>query len=97
MSFEQLKELLTSTSVLKATDLDKYFIVFTDCYIKGLVGVLMQEGNMICYKTWNLKENEWNYETHDLEIVVVVHTLKVWRNYIMGRKFKIWTDHLSLK
>jgi hypothetical protein len=32
-----------------------------------------------------------------LELDVVVHALKIWRHYIIGNKFKIFTDHKSLK
>jgi hypothetical protein len=34
---------------------------------------------------------------HDLELVVVVHALKIWRHYMIGNKCKIFTDHKSLK
>jgi hypothetical protein len=33
----------------------------------------------------------------DLELVVVVHALKIWRHYMIGNKCKIFTDHKSLK
>ena len=57
----------------------------------------MQEGNMIYYESQKLKEYENNYVTHDLELVVIVHTLKVWRHYVMGRKFEIQSNHPILK
>lgn len=57
----------------------------------------MQEWNVICYKSQKLKEHENNYTTHDLELVAIVHKLKVKRHYVMGRKFELWTNHLSLK
>ena len=38
-----------------------------------------------------------NYPTHDLELAVVVHSLKIWRHYILGHKCDIYTDHKSLK
>jgi hypothetical protein len=39
-----------------------------------------------------LRKHEQNYSTHDLELVVVVHALKIWRHYIMGTKCQIYTD-----
>ena len=77
--------LLTSAPILKVIDLDKYFVVCTDACIKGLGGVLMQEGNVIFYKSLKMKEHQKNYVTHDLELAVIVHTLKVWRHYVMDR------------
>jgi hypothetical protein len=44
-----------------------------------------------------LQKHELNYLTHDLELVVVVHALKIWRHYIMGTKCQVYTNHKSLK
>ena len=35
--------------------------------------------------------------THDLELIVVVFALKIWRHYLYGEKTQIYTDHKSLK
>ena len=34
---------------------------------------------------------------HDLELCAVIHALKIWRHYLLGNKFKLITDHKSLK
>jgi hypothetical protein len=44
-----------------------------------------------------LKEHERNYVTHDLELAAVIHALKMWRHYIMGRKFLLLTDNSGVK
>jgi hypothetical protein len=44
-----------------------------------------------------LKEHEKNYATHDLELAAIVHTLRKWRHYLMGKRFKLRTDHNDLK
>ncbi|XP_052197268.1 uncharacterized protein LOC127804444 [Diospyros lotus] len=38
-----------------------------------------------------------NYPVHDLELATVIHALKIWRHYLYGEKFEIYTDHKSLK
>jgi len=38
-----------------------------------------------------------NYPTHDLELVAVVHALKIWRHYLYGQTCDIYTDHKRLK
>ena len=43
------------------------------------------------------KNHENNYATHDLELASIVHALKMWRHYLMGRKFELRTDHCGLK
>ena len=58
---------------------------------------LTQNGKANCYESRNLKEHEQNYATRDLELAVVVHVLKIWRHYLMGKKFELRTDHHGLK
>ena len=43
------------------------------------------------------KKNEQNYLVHDLELAIVLMELKIWRHYLYGARFKIFTDHKSLK
>jgi hypothetical protein len=35
--------------------------------------------------------------THDLELAPIVHALKMWRHYLLGRKFVLMTDHYGLR
>ena len=49
-------------------------------------GVLMQNGHVVCYESRKLKQHKKNYATHDLELVDIVHALKMWRHYLMGKK-----------
>jgi len=41
--------------------------------------------------------HEKNYPTHDLELAAVVFVLKIWRYYLYGSKFEVFSDHKSLK
>jgi hypothetical protein len=38
-----------------------------------------------------------NYLTHDLELAAIVHALKIWRHYLMGKICELYMDHKSLK
>jgi ribonuclease HI len=96
-NFQQLKKLLTSAPILKIFDPSKDYVVCTDACKEGLGGVLSQEGFVIFYESRKLKEHEKNYATHDLELAAVVHALRKWRHYLMGKKFEVRTDHNSLK
>eukprot|EP00253_Pinus_taeda_P019879 PITA_19879 len=95
-SFEQLKHLLTTAPILSISDPNKDYIVCTDASKEGLGGVLMQEGRVIAYESRKLKEHEQKYSAYDLELATVIHALKMWRHYLMGRKFLLHTDHHSL-
>nr|GFA88384.1 retrotransposon protein, putative, Ty3-gypsy subclass [Tanacetum cinerariifolium] len=44
-----------------------------------------------------LKIHEKNYTTHDLELGAVVFAFKIWRHYLNGTKYTVFTDHKSLQ
>jgi hypothetical protein len=46
----------------------------------------MQDRHIICYESRKSSKHEINYLTHDLELDVIVHTLKMWRHYLLGRR-----------
>jgi hypothetical protein len=96
-NFNLLKELLTSAPVLKLVDPNEIFVVCIDACKEGLGGVLTQNGHVIEYESRKLKEHERNYATHDLELGSIVHALRMWRHYIMGKKFELRTDHIGLE
>ncbi|GJY04770.1 putative reverse transcriptase domain-containing protein [Tanacetum coccineum] len=73
------------------------FIAYCDASIKGLGDVLMQRDNVIAYASRQLKIYEKNYTTHDLELGAVVFALKIWRHYLYGTKYTVFTDHKSLQ
>jgi hypothetical protein len=96
-NFEELKKRLTTAPVLILLDLSKSFSIYCDASRLGLGCVLMQEGRVVAYASMQLIKHELNYPTHDLELVAVVHVLKIWRYYLIGYKSDIYTDHKSLK
>ena len=38
-----------------------------------------------------------NYPTHNMELVAVVFALKIWRHYLYGEQFEVYSEHKSLK
>jgi hypothetical protein len=57
----------------------------------------MQGGRVVAYASRQLKKHEVNYLTHDLELSAVVHALKIWRHYLMGKKYELYMEHKHLK
>jgi hypothetical protein len=76
-AFRILKKSLTTAPVLAQPDIEKSFYVYCDASGIGLGCVLMQEGRVIAYASRQLKRHEEHYPTHDLELAVVVHALKI--------------------
>ncbi|GJV69731.1 putative reverse transcriptase domain-containing protein [Tanacetum coccineum] len=73
------------------------FVVYCDASHQGLGAVLMQREKVIAYASLQLKPNEENYTTHDLELGAVVFALKIWRHYLYGTKCTVFADHKSLQ
>jgi hypothetical protein len=82
--------------VLKIVDPNESFVVCIDACKEGIGGVLMQNGHVIGYESKNIKEHERNYATHDLELAAIVHALKMWRHYLVGKRFELRTDHIGM-
>jgi hypothetical protein len=78
--------------LLKIADPNKDFLVCKDSWKEGIRRVLMQEGHAIYYESIKLNEHEINYVTCDLELAAIVHALKMWRHYLLGRKIVLMTD-----
>ena len=96
-SFLELKKRLTSAPVLTIPVPGGKLIVYTDASRVGLGGVLMQFGKVVAYASRQLRPHEVKYPVHDLELAAVIFALKIWRHYLFGEKFQLYTDHKSLK
>eukprot|EP00253_Pinus_taeda_P003382 PITA_03382 len=97
-NFEQLKRLLTNALVLKIASLDKEFVLCTDACKRGFGGVLMKEGQVVCYESRKLNEHKQNYVTHDTELEAIIHALKMWMHYFLGKRDMIYVlKHNEIK
>jgi hypothetical protein len=94
---QRIKELLTTTLILKFPNMDKEFLVCTDASKEGLGGLLMQDSRVISYISRKLRKHEENYTMHDLDLLEIVYALRFWTHYLIGRKFKLKTDQCGLQ
>jgi hypothetical protein len=79
------------------SDMEKPFSIYWGGLGHGLGCVLIQDGHVVAYTSQQLRMHEEHYPTHDLELAVMVHTLNIWRHYLMGKSCELYTDHKSLK
>lgn len=96
-SFLKLKELLSNAPILVIPEGNQDFVIYTDASRTSLGAVLMQRERVVAYASRQLKPVETRYATHDLELAAIVFALKIWRHYLLGEKFILYTDHKSLK
>ncbi|KAD4180417.1 hypothetical protein E3N88_29008 [Mikania micrantha] len=97
LGLAELKKRLVSAPIFTIPSGSGGYQIYSDTFKKGLGCVLMQHGKVIANASRQLKPYEVNYPTHDLELVVVIFALKIWRHYLYGETCDIFTDHKSLK
>ena len=96
-AFQELKRRLTSVPILIVPDMGQGYTVYCDASRARLGCVLMQSERVVAYGSRQLKNHEQNYPTHDMELAAVVFALKIWRHYLYGEQFEVYSDHKSLK
>lgn len=99
-AFEQLKEALTSPPVLAMpTDNDEFYID-CDAAEKSIGAVLSQkqqgQERVIAYASRSLDARETRYCITRKELLAVVHFLRYFKQYLLGRHFYVRTDHAAL-
>ncbi|GJS00703.1 putative reverse transcriptase domain-containing protein [Tanacetum coccineum] len=67
-SFQTLKQNLCSAPILVLSEGTEDFVVYCDASLKGYGAMLMQRETVIAYASRQLKVQEENYTTHDLEL-----------------------------
>ena len=99
-AFSRLKELLCNKPITAFPDFTKQFRVYTDASEEGIGAILAQnqEGKerIICCASRSINSSEKNYSTTKKECLAIVWGVRSFRHYLMGSKFKIFTDHYSL-
>lgn len=96
-AFETLRQRLCEALVLTLSEGIDDMIVLCDALLLGLGEVLMQRGKIIAYASQQLKTQEYRYPTHDLELGIVVFSLKILRHYLFEVKCIVYNDHKNLK
>ena len=96
-AFQEFKRRLTSAPILIIPKRGLMYTVYCDVSKDGLGCVLMQSGRVVAYVTRQLKNNERNYPTHDMELAAIVFALKIWHHYLYDEQFEVFSDHKSLK
>jgi hypothetical protein len=69
-----------------------------ECDASGLsIGaILVQECQPIAFTSKALSPFHLSLNVYDNEMLVIIHALTKWRSYLIGKSFRIYTDHRSL-
>lgn len=91
---------LKENATLTAINAEDPCILKTDACKVGVAGILLQqqqnEWRMIDCCSRRLSSSEENYAATELEGLAVVYAVSKFRHYLLGRYFRILTDHCAL-
>ena len=95
-----LRSALVSAPVLAFPDCSRIFSLDTDASNQGVGAVLSQEYDgkeyVVAYASRSLSKAERRYSATRKELLAVVTFINHFRPYLLGRQFRLRTDHSSL-
>ncbi|GAA5996635.1 hypothetical protein JCM11641_001947, partial [Rhodosporidiobolus odoratus] len=103
-AFEAVKRIVTSLPVLKPVDQDSEEPIWlmTDASKVGVGAVVLQGPDWKTAHPCGFYSRQYiaaekNYPTHEQELLAIVAALKAWRIDLLGVRFRILTDHDTLR
>jgi hypothetical protein len=105
-AFQKLKDAFLGVPILCHFETDRKTKVEVDASGGAISGILSQmvpdeagrlQWRPVDFYSRKLIAAEYNYDTHDQELLAIVKSLEHWRHYLEGIHFEILTDHQNLK
>ena len=100
-AFEELKQSLVSAPVLALPNCQDEFILDTDASHNAIGAELLQVQNgverVIAYGSLSLSPEQRRYCVTRKELLAVVKFVQQYRHFLLGKPFKVRTDHDSLR
>lgn len=95
--FEELKQVMVSLPILALPNFLQEFEVTTDASGTAIGAVLSQGAQPLAFFSKKLCPQMQAASAYDREMLAITEAVKKWRQYLLGRHFRIFTDHMSLK
>ena len=96
-AFDHMKEVMGTCPVLALSEFILPFVLECDASGEGISAFLLQGGHPIVFKSQKLSQPERLYSIYDKEMLAIMHALTKFKQYLVGNKFVVKTDHNSLK
>ena len=86
-AFQTAEELIATTMVLRYYDVTKPMTLQVDASEEAIGGVLLQEGQPVCFTSHTLDSTEKNYAQIEKECLAIVTGMNKWHQYLFGKKY----------
>ncbi|KAJ9537912.1 hypothetical protein OSB04_030645 [Centaurea solstitialis] len=96
-AFESLKTAVTTLPVLALPDFAVVFDVTTDASNTCVGAVLSQHDKPIAFFSKKMWSKMWALSAYIRELYAITEAIKKRLHYLLGRKFRVFTDQQSLK
>jgi hypothetical protein len=94
---EKMKEVMSTCPVLALPDFCIPFTLECDAPGEGIGAVLMKNKHPISNEIRKLRGPELLYIIYNKEMLAIMHALSKFRQYLVGARFLVKSDHNSLK
>ena len=94
---QNMKEVKSICPILALPDFSKPFVVECDASSGGVGDLLNQIQHPIDFERRKLQPHEKIYSIYEKEMLAIMHALAKFRQYLVGNKFVVKTDHNNLR
>ncbi|RVW63788.1 Transposon Tf2-2 polyprotein [Vitis vinifera] len=91
-AFLALKQAMTTTPTLAMPNFNDSFTIETDASGEGIGAILSQQRRPIAFMSRALGVTKKYWSTYAKEMLAIVEAIRLWRPYLLGKKFFILTD-----
>lgn len=101
-SFDTIKKLLCLKPILEIFDPELPIHIYTDASIQGIGAILKQpqkngEEKPCAYFSRKLNDSQKRKKAIYLECLAIKEAVKYWQHWLIGKRFKVFSDHKPLE
>ena len=96
-AFDKLKAVMTTAPILSLPDFSIPFALEINASSTAIGAVLQQHNHPIAYFSKPFCQRLQHASAYVRELHAIITVIRKWRQYLLGHKFTIFTDHRSLR
>jgi hypothetical protein len=97
MTMDKMKKVMSTCPILALPDFSLPFTLECDALGEGIGVVLMSKRHPLAYESRKIWGPELLYNIYDKEMLVIMHALAKFRQYLVGARFVVKSNHNNLK